>query len=250
MQYVTVTRDDAVVVIQLCRGKVNALNDTVVAELGEAFEQAKSDPGIGAVILTGSGKFFSFGFDIPEFLSYSKEEFSRYLTNFTNLYREIFVFPKPVIAALNGHTVAGGCMLATACDYRLMVQGKARISLNEIGFGSSVFAGSVEMLQFCVGERHAQSILYSGALYSAEQAFELGLVDQTTSVESIAEDAGRVARENAGKDARAYQSIKSLLRGPVAESMKKREAESIQEFVEIWYSPDTWKRLHDIKIHG
>jgi 3,2-trans-enoyl-CoA isomerase len=72
---------------------------------------------IAAVILTGSGKFFSFGFDIPEFLAITKEEFTEYLANFTDLYTYLFLYSKPVIAALNGHTMAGGCMLALACDH-------------------------------------------------------------------------------------------------------------------------------------
>ena len=78
------------------------------------------------------------------------------------------VRPRPVNRA--GHTVAGGCMLALACDRRVMARGKGKISLNEIGFGSSVFAGSVEMLRFAVCSRNAQEILYSGALYDADQA--------------------------------------------------------------------------------
>jgi 3,2-trans-enoyl-CoA isomerase len=250
MQFVTLTKDNKVGTILLNRGKVNALNDRAVEELNEAFQKFADDPEIRSVVLTGKGKFFSFGFDIPGFLSYSKEDFTRYLTNFTDLYTRLFLFPKPVIASLNGHAVAGGCMLATACDHRIMVRGNAKISLNEIGFGSSVFAGSVEMLKFWVGGRNAQKVLYSGEMYSAEDALHMGLIDETASEEDLPLQAEKLAQEFAQKDMNAFRSIKMLLRHPVAAQMREREAESIQEFVEIWYSPDTWNRLHSIRIHG
>lgn len=248
MQFVTLTREEDFATITLSRGKVNALNDVVVDELKGAFQKAENDPEVRAVILTGTGKFFSFGFDIPQFLSYSREEFTRYLTSFADLYTRVFLFPKPVIAALNGHATAGACMLATACDQRIMVQGKAKISLNEIGLGSSVFAGSVEMLKFCVGERTAQEMLYSGAMYTADQALEMGLVDMTVPEEDLLPRARTLAWEFAQKDGRAFRSIKMLLRRPVIDAVRTTEAESIREFVEIWYSPDTWKRLQEIKI--
>jgi len=244
-----VSKDGEIATVTLSRGKVNALNEPMVEELTEAFQNLEKDDTVRSVILTGSGKFFSFGFDVPEFLRYSKSDLISYLEKFTSLYTNIFQFPKPVIAALNGHTIAGGCMLATACDYRLMVSGKAKIALNEITFGSSVIAGSVEMLRFCVGSKNAQSILYSGAMYSAEEAFELRLLDQVSSEAALAEDARKVALEFAQRDSSAFGSIKLLLRKPVAERMMKRETDSILEFADIWYSEQTWENLKGIKIY-
>ena len=187
MKHVDVEVKDGVAVISLCRGKVNALNEQVVEELQKQFWEVREDAAVGAVVLTGKGgKFFSFGFDIPEFLGYSKETFTRYLTKFSKLCSDIFLFPKPVVAALNGHTIAGGCMLAIACDHRIMAGGRARISLNEVTFGSSVFAGSVEILRYCVGSAAAQQVLYSGRMYSAEDAMKIGLVDRVGSPEEVA----------------------------------------------------------------
>jgi enoyl-CoA hydratase/carnithine racemase len=201
------------------------------------------------VILTGEGSFFSFGLDVPEFLGYSKDSFIKFLTKFTGLYGDIFLFPKPVVAALNGHTVAGGCMLALACDYRLMISGKAKISLNEITFGSTVFYGSVQMLKYCIGERSAESVLYGGSMYSAEEAKGLGLIDKVVSKDNLREVAEKVAQNFTDKDVRAFQSIKMLLRKQVAEEMKRREHDSILEFADIWYSESTWEKLQKIKIY-
>jgi enoyl-CoA hydratase/carnithine racemase len=244
-----VSKDGESATVTLSRGKVNALNEPMVEELTKSFEALAIDNEVRSIIFTGSGKFFSFGFDVPEFLNYSKSDFIIYLEKFTNFYTYLFLFPKPIVAALNGHTIAGGCMLATACDFRLMVTGKAKISLNEITFGAPVLAGSVEMLKYCVGSRNAQSILYSGAMYSAEEAIQLGLVDQVSSEDALTEDARKVAQELAQKDSSAFRCTKHLLRKPAVEEMIKREKDAILEFVDIWYSEQTWENLKAIKIY-
>lgn len=249
MSFMHVSKDGEIATVTLSRGKVNAINEPMVEEITKSFEDLAIDNEVRSIIFTGSGKFFSFGFDVPEFLNYSKSDFIRYLEKFTNFYTYLFLFPKPIVAALNGHTIAGGCMLATACDFRLMVTGKAKISLNEITFGSAVLAGSVEMLNYCVGSRNAQSILYSGAMYSAEEAFQLGLIDQVSSEDALKEDARKVAQEFAQKDSSAFRCTKHLLRQPAAEEMIKREKDAILEFVDIWYSEQTWENLKAIKIY-
>jgi 3,2-trans-enoyl-CoA isomerase len=250
MNFVLSLRENGIATLTLKRGKVNALNEPMVEEITQSFERLEADNQVRSIIMTGSGKFFSFGFDVPEFLNYPKQDFIRYAEKFTNLCTYMFQFPKPIVAALNGHTIAGGCMLAIACDYRLMVSGKAKISLNEITFGSSVFAGSVEMLKFCVGQKNAQSILYSGAMYSAEEALGLGLVDRVSSESGLAEDSINVAQTLAEKSSLAFKSIKSLLRNTIVEEMNSRDKESSIEMAEIWYSESTWENLKKIEIHS
>jgi len=250
MNFTSVSKDSGLATITLSRGKVNAFNEPMVEQINSCFNDLEQDSAVKAIILTGQGKFFSFGFDIPEFLGYSKEFFIRYLTKFTSLYSRMFLYPKPIIAALNGHTIAGGCMLALACDFRIMVTGKAKISLNEINFGSSVFAGCVEMLKYCVGSKNAEKILFSGAMYSAEEALELKLVDQTTSDENLKQESIKIAKKFADKDQAAFRSMKGLLRKRIAEEMASREKDSILEFTEIWYSEETWKNLKEIKIYA
>jgi 3,2-trans-enoyl-CoA isomerase len=250
LSFVSLSMTDGIAEVRLKRGKVNALNEQVIDETAGCLQSLAVDADIRSVILTGDGSFFSFGFDIPEFLSYSRESFSSFLKRFTGLYTYLFTYPKPVVAALNGHAVAGGCMLALACDYRIMVSGKAKISLNEIAFGSSIFAGSVAMLKFLVGGKNAQAVLYEGTMYSAETALNLGMIDQVSSQEKLLEDAREMAKRMGGKDGAAFRSIKGLLRAPVAEDMVKEEDASVQEFVKIWYSENTWKNLHAIRIHS
>jgi len=250
MSFLQISEKAGIARVALSRGKVNAVNETVVDELAECFRKIEEDGNIRAVILTGTGKFFTFGFDIPEFLGYAKNDFIRYLTKFTDFYTYLFTYPKPVIAALNGHTIAGGCMMAIACDYRIMVPGKAKISLNEIEFGSSLFAGSVELMKLWLGQRNAEAAMLGGTMYSAEEAHRLGLIDRIVPPEELEGEAEKTAARFAEKDAAAFGSIKKLLRKPLADDMKKRERDSILEFVDIWYSEATWKRLQDKVIHG
>ncbi len=249
MEFVALQKSDGIATLMLSRGKVNALNGRVADELRDMLKALEADLEVRSIVLTGGGRFFSFGFDIPEFLSFTKEEFSHYLTSFTGLYTYLFLYPKPVVAALHGHTIAGGCMLALACDHRVMVAGKARISLNEIGLGSSVFAGITEMLRFWVGSANATSILYSGAMYSAEEAESLGLVQEVTTEADLMPAARKAASGLASKHSAAFASIKSLLRKQIAEEMIRREKDSIREFVDIWYSEITWTNLRNVKIY-
>jgi enoyl-CoA hydratase/carnithine racemase len=250
MRFLQLDIREGLVTVRLERGKVNALNGEVVDELATCLRSLGSDPAVRGVVLTGTGKFFSFGFDIPEFLGMARDEFAAYLRKFTALYRDLFLHPRPVVAALNGHTVAGGCMLATACDVRVMAKENAKIGLNEIGFGSSVFAGSLELLRFWVGDRRAQEIVYGGTLYTAEQALDRGLVDAVVPDGALLDEARTRLEELASRSPQAFLSIKRLLRGPVAEEIERREEASIREFVEIWYSEQTRAQLAKITIRS
>ncbi len=140
-------------------------------------------------------------------------------------------------------------MLALTCDCRIIVSGKPKISLNEIDLGVPIFAGIAEILRFCVGSRNATEILYSGALYSAEEALSLGLVDKITTVEDLTDAATKVASDLGHKPYPAFAGLKSLLRKPILTEIAQRENESIKEFIDIWYSDSTRDILEKVKIY-
>jgi enoyl-CoA hydratase/carnithine racemase len=248
MEYVKVSKQDGIATVMLCKGKVHELSEPAVDQIHNCLKDLEKENDVRAIVLIGEGKFFSFGLDIPGFLNYRKTDFARFLTKFTDLYKYLFIYPKPILAAINGHAIAGGCMVATACDYRIMISNNAKISLNEITFGASVFAGSMVMLKFLVGGRNAEKIVLSGKMFNANEAMELGLVDQVSAEEQFIADVRAKAAELTGYDTVAYGHIKGLLRKPLASLMTAREKESIAEFNEIWYSESTWKQLQEIKI--
>lgn len=249
MNNIEIKINDNIAHIVLKRGKVNALNENVMDEFYKCFKRLEINSDVRAIILTGSGNFFSFGFDIPEFLSNSKKEFTNFLIKFADFYTYLFLYPKPVIAGLNGHAIAGGYMLALACDYRIIVAGKAKIALNEIAFGSTVFAGATEMLRFCAGNSNAEKVLYSGSMFSANEALALSLIHKAVPKERLIDSAIKKASDLSSKPSSAFSSIKSLLRKPTSEIMVQKEQASIIELVDIWYSKKTWENLQCIKIH-
>ncbi len=248
MKFIEVKKQGDVTTLTLARGRVNALIGEVLVEWKEALERVREDPETRAVVLAGHGSFFSFGFDIPEFLSYSKDAFEEYLVTFTDFYTYLFVYPKPVVAALNGHAIAGGCMIALACDSIVMARGKAKISLNEITFGVPVCAGSTEMLRFRTGSANATKILTTGDMYSAEEALALGMVDEVAAKEELMERSHEIAAHLGAKDLPAFSTIKGLLRKPVAGDMISREGASLKKLLDLWYSESTWAKLQEIKI--
>ena len=248
MNYVESKRDGTVAVVVLRRGRVNAINGSVVKELRETLQAIEEDPNVEALVLTGDGNFFSFGFDVPELYPLSPDEFTAFLEGFAELYTELFVYPKAVVAALNGHAIAGGCMLALACDRRVMVNEGAKIALNEVTFGSSLPAGSVEMLVACVGQANAERIALEGTMLLPDQAEALGLIDRIVPPEDLISVAIGEARRLGSNDARAFASIKGLLRQRTVEKMRAAEGQSILDFVDVWYSDSTRRKLEEIVI--
>lgn len=249
MNFIKVSKENGITTVTMSRGKVNAINEAFIDELGAVYNELAADADTKAVILTSDGKFFSFGFDIPELLNYSKNDFARYLKKFCAIYTRMFLFPKPVIGAINGHATAGGCILALTCDFRIMVTGKAKIALNELNIGAAIFAGCVGMLKSAVGERNAEKVLLTGTMYSAEDARRIGLVDSVTSGETLMAEAKEIAEGFSQKNPDAFKTLKNLLRRPIAECFSRSEGDSILDFIEIWYSEPTQKVLKGVVIN-
>jgi 3,2-trans-enoyl-CoA isomerase len=250
MEFIDISTDSGIATVRINRPKVNALNEQMIDELSGAFRDMSGDTETRAVVLTGEGSFFSFGFDIPELIDYEKDSFHKFVTKFSRLVRDVFIYPKPMAAALNGHTVAGGCILAIACDMRVMAQGKAKIALNELTFGSTVFTSIVEMLRYTVGSANAQKLLYSGKMNAAEEALALGLVDEIRPPEEVPEAAVNLASGLCSLDSDAFKSVKTLLRKTAYERMEAEEERAVSEFVDIWYSEKTRRNLLKIEIRG
>lgn len=239
MKLIDLDRQGSLIIITLFRGKVNAINPKMVEELRSQLEKLEADPETKAVILTGAGKFFSFGFDLPEMIDWPRDKFGEFIHRFCDLLTYMFLYPKPLIAAINGHATGGGCMLALACDYRIMVTGNAKIALNEVTFGASVFAGSTEMLRFWTGSANAWKILSTGAMLLAEEAQSMGLVQEVVAESDLAAVTQRIATEMGEKPQAALAHLKLLLRRRIVEEFAKHEDRAIEEWLDIWYSPET-----------
>ncbi len=248
MQFIETSQKDSIVTLTLSRGKVNALNEEVLDEFRRVLEDIEQDDKIDAVILTGEGSFFSFGFDIPAFYDHSPEDFRVFIEKFTSFYTYLYLYPKPVIAAINGHAVAGGCMICNSCDFRILAQGKAKMALNELTFGATVFAGSVAILTAMTGQENAERILITGYLFDNEQSLKHCLANEIIAADELLVRAHRKAEKYGKQYGPAYASIKRLLRQPIVDSYKDREQASIDEFIDIWYSDTLRENLKGITI--
>src|SRR5215510_13667860 len=176
----TVRRDDhpgGVRLLTLDRPPANALDEALLADLGAALDDARDDDTVRAVVLTGAGAFFSAGFDLSA--PRRDETAARVLRE---LYRDTHVkllaLPKPTVARLAGHAVAGGLVLVLACDYRLGREGDYRVGLNEVAIGASFPRVALEIVRLRLPSARAGELALGAALYPASQAIRLGVVDE------------------------------------------------------------------------
>ena len=250
MEFVSIERHDQTAVVTLSRGKVNAIQQQVVAELREAFAEIERDNSIRSVVLTGRGKFFSFGLDVPSLYDLPPDEFGNFLKDFCGICAELFLFPKPIVAAVNGHAVAGGCMLLIPCEAVIAVDAPINIALTEVILGASLFASTVEMLRYRVSNHVAEQLLLTGKSLTASSARTAGLVDEVASTEHLLPKAIAKAGELATHYGPGYKAIRRLIREPIAERWRSREEASIAEFVGVWYSSETRAKTKLITIRS
>jgi enoyl-CoA hydratase len=210
LEFVSIERAGAVATVTIQRpDKLNALNARVVADLSAAFAglEASADP-VRAAILTGAGKAFVAGADIAEMASLSTLEAKRFADAGHALGARIEAAAFPVIAAVNGFALGGGCELALACDFIYAAEG-AKLGQPEVGLGILPGFGGTQRLLRRVGAARARELIYTGDLITAEQALAMGLVN---AVFPGAELLAR-ARDTA---------VKIASRGPLAVAASKR----------------------------
>lgn len=248
MEFVTIERHHSTAVITLARGRVNAIDQQLVSEVSTTLSELAEDASVTSLVLTGRGKFFSFGLDVPALYDLTPDEFTGFLQAFCGLCRDLFLFPKPIVAAINGHAMAGGCVLTLPCDTRIATDTAASISLNEVTLGASLFASTVEMLRYWVRNQEAEQLLLTGRMIDAKEAQRLGLVDQIVEASNLLLAALSRAGELAAQYGPGYVALRRLIRQPVADRWLEREDESIKEFVRIWYTQETRHKTRQVQI--
>jgi len=173
--------------------KLNALNYAVLSVLLSAFEKLRDDPTVRAVILTGAGeKAFIAGADIAELASLEPEQARANSEKGQELTRLIETLGKPVIAAINGFALGGGCELALACTIRIAAEG-ARIGTPEVKLGLICGYGGTQRLPRLIGRGRAQELLLTGEPVDAQEAFRIGLVNRVVRKESLLDEARAIA---------------------------------------------------------
>src|SRR5215207_8655538 len=200
LETLLVERDGAVAVVTINRPKVlNALNTLTITELDETMRELQQDAGVRAIVLTGAGeKSFVAGADINELAVLSPAEGQRHARRGQAVFDAIENLGKPVIAAINGFALGGGCELAMACTIRVAAD-HARLGQPEINLGIIPgYAGS-QRLPRLVGKGRALEILLSGDMVPAARAFEIGLVNKVVPAADLMAEARKLAASLASK---------------------------------------------------
>lgn len=156
---------------------VNIFSSRVIRELGTLVQKAAEDVNLRYVVFRGDGKVFLAGADISEMSQFSEEDGRAFATTGHNVFNAIAAMPQVTFAAINGHALGGGCELALACDFRIMVAG-AKIGLPECTLGLIPGWGGTQRLPRIVGEAVARRLIFSGQPVTAEEALKIGLLDE------------------------------------------------------------------------
>jgi enoyl-CoA hydratase/carnithine racemase len=234
----TETRDGGVTVLTLDRPRANAISPELVAELDRALREASAAP---AVVLASSQPLFSAGWDLLAVRTLGREDMARFLADFCALVRRIFAFDGPILAALPGHAIAGGLIVAAAVDERIAAEGKGELGLSEVALGVPIPRSCYEIFRHLLGERGAERLAAAGDNVSVTRAFELGLVDRVVAPGDLRESAVDRALQLARRSRAAYVEIKRRAR---ARALRRfdRAAEN-DPFLDFWFSDETRRRI-------
>lgn len=244
MKTITIEKQDQVAILKLNQGPTNPLNLSLVKDLAEILLTLKEQPDVRSLVLTSvSDKFFSIGFDIPALYDLPKGELLTNYRAFNQLCLDLYTFPKPTIAAIKGHAIAGGTILALCCDYRYIAVGHKLMGLNEIKLGVPVPYLADLILRQVVGPRTAREIIETGDLYSPNQAVEFGLVDCVLLVDQVLPKAVELASTLGAHPQEAFALIKNNLVEGVVQQFKQHRQEKEEQFVNSWYAPAARERL-------
>jgi enoyl-CoA hydratase len=236
------TSHEKVVTLRLAHGKASALDLELADNLALAINELSSSDA-GAVILTGTGSIFSAGVDLFRVVNEGPDYVKRFFPALAHLILELFAFPKPLVVAVNGHAIAGGCIFTLAGDYRLMATGNGRIGMPELLVGVPFPASVLEVIRFAVPSQHLQALIYTGRTVVPDEALRLGLVDEVT--DDLPTRAAAVAAQLASLPSEAFQLAKRQLRDKAISRAKHFSHELDDAALEAWCSPATHLRIRD-----
>src|SRR3954471_11125702 len=232
-----IERQGPVALLRLESGKVNAIGPEFIAGLNGLLD------GLGdarAAVITGRGSTFSAGLDLPALIDLDRDPMYRFIEQFNSMMLRVFELPIPLVAAVNGHAIAGGCVLALQADIRLAADRDARIGLNETQLGIGLPSVVLETLRCQVPASSLAPIALEGRLFSPREALALGLVHEVLPEGELVEKAMQRAQALAGLPPSGVRQVKSDLRRPVADLIRSIGASQSSSWVQSWLdSQDT-----------
>lgn len=224
-------------VLRMAHGKASALDTELLDALEHALRDALAGPE-RALVLTGSGKIFCAGVDLPRVLREDAAYLERFLPLLDRVCIALYSFDKPVVAAINGHAIAGGCVLACACDRRVSHAG-ARFGVPELKVGVPFPLPALELARAPLAPGEAERLVLGGAQIGGEEARRVGWVDELVAAEGVLARALALARELGELPPRAYALNKRMLRRAVLERLERDQPKVAERVLEQWTAPAT-----------
>ncbi|HZY37191.1 MAG TPA: enoyl-CoA hydratase/isomerase family protein [Mucilaginibacter sp.] len=237
---------DKLAVITLDRGRSNPINVEMIAELTQVIKSLEENNDVAGVILAGKENFFSSGVDLIEVYDYDEHKIKQFWVDLLDLQTTLFSFKKPMVAAITGHSPAGGCVLAICCDYRVMAQGKFIIGLNEVPVGIIVPETICDNYAFWIGKRKAYQYLLEGKLLTVDEALRDGLIDEVCESENVMEAAERKIRAYMKFNAATWSQSKLNLRGELIARFNADKTAGLEQMLKQWWAPETRQTLQAI----
>jgi enoyl-CoA hydratase len=233
-----------VALVAIRHGKANALDIELCEALAKCFGELRASD-VRAVVLTGQGRMFSAGVDLLRLSSGGADYVRTFLPVLHRLYDAVFFHPKPVVAAINGHAIAGGCLLACCADRRIMARGSGRIGVTELLVGVPFPALPFEIVRFAVPAHYLPEVTLSGATYDTDDALQRGWIDEVVEGDSLIEGAIAAAEKFAQLSPPAFAQTKKQIRQAASERLERSGAATDTIVTEIWAAPETLGRIRE-----
>ena len=239
-------QDDAGIrTLYLAHGKANAMD----LELVQSIERAAAEAAVSdakAIVITGAGSIFCAGVDLlrlvgsesaPKPEAEAREYAGRFVPALVQMFLELFTLPKPLVVAVNGHAIAGGCILTLTGDYRIMARG-GKIGIPEMLVGVPFPPAVIEIIRYAVSPQHLQTLMYSGRSVDADEAVRMGLVDEAVNPDALQQRAMEMARHFASLAPANFLLSKRQLRDAAVSRARHYGNELDDDIRDLWSDPE------------
>ncbi|MCB9481904.1 MAG: enoyl-CoA hydratase/isomerase family protein [Desulfobacteraceae bacterium] len=234
--------EDNILIAVLTDGKTNSIDFETLKQIDACVEKVNNDDNIKGLVLTGEGKFFSSGFNLPMFLGFKDvDEAVDFFNQEEEMLVNYFMCKKPVVCAMNGHSAAAGMIFAMASDYRIVSDHpKIKLGMSEIKIGLPLTLAQSQIMRFGLDtDKKFRDIMYFGEMYGPEKSKELGLVDEVVAADELLNRAKAIVSLWIDTPNRPFIRMKEVLKKEFAEKIQKRlKEENWQEGMTCFFEKD------------
>lgn len=246
MSTINLDFNDDIAIIELNRPKANAINQALVHDLQQALSKLGEADHVRGAILTASGTIFCAGLDLIQLYDFKEDEMDRFWESFGKMIQDFIEFPKPLIAAINGHAPAGGCVLALCCDHRIMADGASRIGLNEVAAGVVPPRMIVELARARLGPLASSRLLLNSLLLLPGEALQFGLVEEVCPQDTLRERAETKMRAWLQMPSDPWRYTKRYINAPLAEMIREMAfADAFGDTIREWWSAESRQAVQE-----